>query len=218
MKTFTVVPITTIHASRTDDHPTTDKDPAIDEDPTTVEKSERGNILVLGLTLWLVACLLLMGTISIALLSMERRELIAAADAIALEIADDIDDEAYYTGAAEAPPSSAHVRERAAQLLDQGTRVVQPTGLVGGVVVDIPGEIYPLDIRWAPPARGFEALGVVGQGTGVRREFLSHVSATVRRALVEIPEGDVLVFAPGVRKRMRDLVLRLEITSLFQSK
>ena len=135
MKTFTVVPITTIHASRTDDHPTTDKDPAIDEDPTTVEKSERGNILVLGLTLWLVACLLLMGTISIALLSMERRELIAAADAIALEIADDIDDEAYYTGAAEAPPSSAHVRERAAQLLDQGTRVVQPTGLVGGVVV-----------------------------------------------------------------------------------
>lgn len=72
--------------------------------------------------------------------------------------------------------------------------------LVGGVVVDIPGEIYPLDIRWAPPARGFEALGVVGQGTGVRREFLSHVSATVRRALAEVPEGDVLVFAPGVRE------------------
>ena len=76
----------------------------------------------------------------------------------------------------------------------------QTADLVGGTVVDIPGEIYPLDIRWAPPARGFEALGVVGQGTGVRREFLSHVSATVRRALVEIPEGDVLVFAPGVRE------------------
>ena len=56
------------------------------------EGSERGNILVLGLTLWLVACLLLMGTISLTLLSLERRELLAAADAIALEIADDIDD------------------------------------------------------------------------------------------------------------------------------
>lgn len=99
------------------------------------EGSERGNILVLGLTLWLVACLLLIGTISLTLLSLERRELLAAADAIALEIADDIDDEAYYTGAAQSPPSSAHVRARAAQLLGPGTRMAEPTGLVGGTVV-----------------------------------------------------------------------------------
>ncbi len=100
-----------------------------------IERPERGNILILGLALWLVVCLLLMGTISVTLLSLERRELLAAADAIALEIADDIDDEAYYTGAVQSPPSSSHVRERAAQLLDPGTRAGEPTGLVGGVVV-----------------------------------------------------------------------------------
>ncbi|MFT3945093.1 MAG: hypothetical protein QM705_14895 [Ancrocorticia sp.] len=99
------------------------------------EKTERGNILILGLTLWLVACLLVMGTISLTLVSLERRELLATADAVALEIADDIDDDAYYAGAAQAPPSSAHVRTRAAQLLDPGTRVSEPSGLVDGVVV-----------------------------------------------------------------------------------
>ncbi len=72
--------------------------------------------------------------------------------------------------------------------------------LLGGTVVDIPGEVHPLDIRWAPPARGFEALGVVGRGTGVRREFLTHVTSVVRRALSDVPAGDVLVFAPGVRE------------------
>ncbi len=103
--------------------------------PATREKSEQGNILILGLTLWLVACLLVMGTISLTLVSLERRELLATADAVALEIADDIDDSAYYAGAAQAPPSSAHVRARAAQLLDPGTRVTEPSGLVGGAVV-----------------------------------------------------------------------------------
>ncbi|MFT0847638.1 ATP-dependent helicase HrpB [Actinomycetaceae bacterium L2_0104] len=72
--------------------------------------------------------------------------------------------------------------------------------LIGGQIVDIPGDIFPVDIRWAPPARGSEALGVVGQGTGVRREFLTHVSSVVRRALDDVPAGDVLVFAPGVRE------------------
>lgn len=70
----------------------------------------------------------------------------------------------------------------------------QTADLVGGTVVDIPGEIYPLDIRWAPPARGFEALMV----EPVYAASFSQ-SATVRRT-VEIPEGDVLVFAPGVRE------------------
>ncbi len=79
------------------------------------------------------------------------------------------------------------------------TVAAQPTAtLLGGVVVDIPGEIFPLDVRWAPPARGFEALGVVGRGTGVRREFLAHVASVTKQALGEVPAGDVLVFAPGV--------------------
>lgn len=93
------------------------------------------------------------------------------------------------------------LREDLVLIAMSATVAAQPTAdLLGGVVVDIPGEIYPLDIRWAPPGRGFEPLGVVGQGTGVRREFLAHVGATARRALAEVPAGDVLVFAPGVRE------------------
>lgn len=78
--------------------------------------------------------------------------------------------------------------------------VGRTAALIGGAVVDIPSVIFPLDIRWAPPVRGFEALGVVGRGTGVRREFLMHVASVTRRALAEVPDGDVLVFAPGARE------------------
>ncbi|MCF2707297.1 ATP-dependent helicase HrpB [Arcanobacterium haemolyticum] len=70
--------------------------------------------------------------------------------------------------------------------------------LLGGGIVDVPGEIHPVDVRWAPPARGAEALGAIGGGTGVRREFLLHVAGVVRQALDEVSEGDVLVFLPGV--------------------
>lgn len=126
--------------------------------PTVSERSERGNILILGLALWLVACLLLMGTISITLVSFERRELLAAADAIALEIADDLDDQAYYTGVSQAPPSSAHVRTRAAQLLDPGTRVTAPTGLVGGaVVVSLSREV---DLMFVPSGLSYSRVTV----------------------------------------------------------
>ena len=77
--------------------------------------------------------------------------------------------------------------------------------LIGGTIVDIPGTIYPVRTVWAPPPRGMEALGSLGGGSGggaigVRREFLRWVGDTVRRALAEVPVGDVLVFLPGVRE------------------
>ena len=65
-------------------------------------------------------------------------------------------------------------------------------------LVDIPGDIFPLELRYAPPPRGVEAVGAIGnERVGVRREYLAHVARTVEDT-VESAEWSVLVFLPGV--------------------
>ena len=65
-------------------------------------------------------------------------------------------------------------------------------------LVDIPGDIFPLELRYAPPPRGIEAVGAIGnERVGVRREYLAHVARTVEET-VAATEGSVLVFLPGV--------------------
>ena len=65
-------------------------------------------------------------------------------------------------------------------------------------LVDIPGDIFPLELRYAPPPRGVEAVGAIGNDrVGVRREYLAHVARTVEET-VAATEGSVLVFLPGV--------------------
>ena len=65
-------------------------------------------------------------------------------------------------------------------------------------LVDIPGDIFPLELRYAPPPRGVEAVGTIGNDrVGVRREYLAHVARTVEET-VAATEGSVLVFLPGV--------------------
>ena len=65
-------------------------------------------------------------------------------------------------------------------------------------LVDIPGDFYPLELRYAPPPRGVEAVGAIGhERVGVRREYLSHVARTVEETLAST-SGSVLVFLPGV--------------------
>lgn len=65
-------------------------------------------------------------------------------------------------------------------------------------LVDIPGDIFPLELRYAPPPRGVEAVGTIGnERVGVRREYLAHVARTVEET-VATTEGSVLVFLPGV--------------------
>ena len=65
-------------------------------------------------------------------------------------------------------------------------------------LVDIPGDIFPLELRYAPPPRGVEAMGAIGnERVGVRREYLAHVARTVEET-VATTEGSVLVFLPGV--------------------
>lgn len=65
-------------------------------------------------------------------------------------------------------------------------------------LVDIPGDIFPLELRYAPPPRGVEAVGAIGnERVGVRREYLAHVARTVEET-VAATEGSVVVFLPGV--------------------
>ncbi len=65
-------------------------------------------------------------------------------------------------------------------------------------LVDIPGDVFPLELRYAPPPRGVEAVGAIGnERVGVRREYLAHVARTVEET-VATTEGSVLVFLPGV--------------------
>ena len=65
-------------------------------------------------------------------------------------------------------------------------------------IVDIPGDIFPLELRYAPPPRGVEAVGAIGnERVGVRREYLAHVARTVEETVAST-EGSVLVFLPGV--------------------
>ncbi|TLF51685.1 ATP-dependent helicase HrpB, partial [Nonomuraea sp. KC401] len=65
--------------------------------------------------------------------------------------------------------------------------------LLGGPVVAATGATHPVETVWAPPP------GPVTPPHGLRVDpaLLSHVAATVRRALAE-RDGDVLCFLPGV--------------------
>ncbi|MFF0202892.1 ATP-dependent helicase HrpB [Streptomyces sp. NPDC005017] len=66
--------------------------------------------------------------------------------------------------------------------------------LLGGApVVEARGVAHPVDVVWAPPARAVRPP----HGMRVDPVLLTHVAATVRRALAE-RDGDVLCFLPGV--------------------
>ncbi|MET8376265.1 ATP-dependent helicase HrpB [Streptomyces microflavus] len=60
-------------------------------------------------------------------------------------------------------------------------------------VVEAQGVSYPVEVVWAPPARPVKPP----HGMRVDPALLTHVAATVRRAIGE-REGDVLCFLPGV--------------------
>ncbi|MEU4174490.1 ATP-dependent helicase HrpB [Streptomyces sp. NPDC026589] len=60
-------------------------------------------------------------------------------------------------------------------------------------VIEARGVSHPVEVLWAPPARPVKPP----HGMRVDPALLTHVAATVRRALAE-REGDVLCFLPGV--------------------
>ncbi|QID35741.1 ATP-dependent helicase HrpB [Streptomyces albus] len=66
--------------------------------------------------------------------------------------------------------------------------------LLSAPVVRGRGTSHPVRVLHAPPPPGVRPP----HGTWVDPALLRHVAATVRRALAEVPEGDVLCFLPGV--------------------
>ncbi|WP_415951018.1 ATP-dependent RNA helicase [Streptomyces sp. KLOTTS4A1] len=79
-----------------------------------------------------------------------------------------------------------------------GAGVAAGTGGTGGTAADAPvveahGTAHPVETLWAPPPRPVSPP----HGMRVDPALLTHVAATVRRALAE-REGDVLCFLPGV--------------------
>ncbi|VEI13277.1 ATP-dependent helicase HrpB [Trueperella bialowiezensis] len=79
----------------------------------------------------------------------------------------------------------------------------QVAELIGGTVVDVPGAIHPVEVT---EKLGPRALGDVGYGITVTREFLAHVAGVVREAAAR--PGSTLVFLPGVGEinRVRQLL------------
>jgi ATP-dependent helicase HrpB len=64
----------------------------------------------------------------------------------------------------------------------------------GAPVVEAQGRMHPVDVSYVPPPRGTRPA----HGMRVDPALLAHVAATVRDALAQVPEGDVLCFLPGV--------------------
>lgn len=69
-----------------------------------------------------------------------------------------------------------------------------PDGQGPAPVIAGSGEGHPVAVRYAPPPGAVRPP----HGTWVDPALLRHTAATVRRALAEQPEGDVLCFLPGV--------------------
>ncbi|MGO1590978.1 MAG: hypothetical protein ACTHW1_07615 [Ancrocorticia sp.] len=105
---------------------------------------ERGNMLILGIGIWTVVCALLVGSVALAMVQLERRELVAQADAIALAVADDLSDELYYAGANSFPPSQETVVETASRMVPADVRVVHPTGVSDTAVEVTLSQTLPL--------------------------------------------------------------------------
>ena len=84
------------------------------------EEGERANMLVLGMIIWLVAVLALGVIVNATSLYVQKRELVAKVDAVALEVASKIDEDKYYgtSGSAEGEASGNASRDYPDRAID----------------------------------------------------------------------------------------------------
>ena len=113
-------------------------------EPQSLEPAERGNMLILGIGLWAVVCALLAGTVALTLVALERRELLAQADSIALAVADDLSDQRYYAGEDMYFLDDPDVAAAARSLTPSGMEVSEPTGMSDDTVVVTLSQTVPL--------------------------------------------------------------------------
>lgn len=78
--------------------------------------------------------------------------------------------------------------------------------------VEVPGAVFPLELRYAPPPRGVEPLETDRWGAvRVPDSFLAHIASCAEQCL-RGSRGDLLVFVPGVRE-VNGVVARLRAAS-----
>ncbi|MFY9262054.1 MAG: hypothetical protein GX483_06530 [Actinomycetaceae bacterium] len=116
-------------------------DPTRPADPTEpADPAEPGNMLVLGLGLWVFVLSLIFVVASALALHNARAELAADTDALALAVVNEISEEAYYTGTGIAYTDGDVYAAAEAWLTSHGipATLTQPTGVSGdGIVVTL---------------------------------------------------------------------------------
>ena len=114
--------------------------------PMRRDKREDGSILLLGIGLWVFVLCVVFVVGSLTIIHAERRDLLAQADAIALAVANEVSDAAYYSDTPAAHGfyyDTAQVRSCAQLFLERdpdadGVKLTTPTGQRGdGVVVSL---------------------------------------------------------------------------------
>ena len=97
--------------------------------------SEPGNLIMLGLGVWVFVLALVFVIGSAASLHNARKDLLAESDALALAVAQELSDAAYYSGSSELYTSQSVQVAIAERGVDPRFRIAQPNVVAGGSVV-----------------------------------------------------------------------------------
>lgn len=89
----------------------------------TQSNAEEGNMMVLGLGLWLLVVVFLLILSAASAFYTERRDLLAEADAISLALADDLNSVAYYSASPDYHADEALLASTSVKLARPGTCV-----------------------------------------------------------------------------------------------
>ncbi|WP_216395471.1 hypothetical protein [Arcanobacterium phocae] len=100
-----------------------------------MDNREEGNLLVLGLGIWMFVMMLVLIIGASVHLHNERKDLLAHTDASALALVNEISDNQYYTGQAISYDEQEIVTQARARVASTADKLSHPTGVVGDNVV-----------------------------------------------------------------------------------
>lgn len=103
--------------------------PSLDKD-----NRENGNILILGIGTWFVVLALAFAIMAVADLYIDKRDLAAEADFIALSLADDVEESSYYGSESDFRVAESELVRRARELARYDSEIVQLSSQSDGSV------------------------------------------------------------------------------------
>lgn len=103
--------------------------PSLDKD-----NRENGNILILGIGMWFVVLALAFAIMAVADLYIDKRDLAAEADFIALSLADDVEESSYYGSESDFRVAESELVRRARELARYDSEIVQLSSQSDGSV------------------------------------------------------------------------------------